>query len=251
MRNIISCILIAFVFFACQPNSNKWFKEYKHDIFSIDGRTCIIVCPNNISNGKWIVRPAFCGTFPEVDDSLLNIGYHFGFCDVTHEYGSPSSQKAFHKFYQIARERYNLNKRFILEGFSRGGFFALTYACNYPNMIEKIYLDAPVCDLESWPGYREPKLYQESKDLWEKDGFNIEQAHDYPIKNIEKIIKNNIPIIVCYGAKDSIVPYNENFGRLSFPKGYPLKVIRKPNCRHHPHSLRKCDKIVDFLIKNY
>lgn len=235
----------------CQPHSKEWHEKYKYDLFYIDGRKCIVVCPNTISNGKWIVRPAFCGLFPEVDDSLLSIGYHFGFCDVTHEYGAPSSQRVFQKFYQHVRKKYNLNERFIIEGFSRGGFFALTYACNHPHQIEKIYVDAPVCDLDSWPGQREPQLYQEAKDLWEKEGIRIRQAHNYPIKNINKVINNHIPIVICYGAIDTIVPYKENFGRISFPKRYPVRILCKPHCGHHPHSLRKCNEIVDFLTYNF
>lgn len=244
-------ILSLLALLACQPHNKEWHENYKYDIFYIEGRKCIVVCPNTVSNGKWIVRPAFCGLFPEVDDSLLNIGYHFGFCDVTHEYGVPSSQNIFQKFYQDVRKRYNLDERFIIEGFSRGGFFALTYACNHPHQIEKIYLDAPVCDLDSWPGRKDSILYQEAKKLWGKAGIKIEQAHDYPIKNINKITNNYIPIIVCYGANDTTVPYIENFGRISFPQRYPIKVICKPQCAHHPHSLRKCDEIVDFLIKDF
>lgn len=208
----------------------------------------MIVKPDN-PNGKWIVRPSFIGAFPYVDDSLLKRGYHVGFYDVTHEYGNIKAQKDFESYIKYCRKKYKLNYKFIIEGFSRGGFFALCYSINHPDDIEKIYVDAPVCNLRSWPLLSaDSLLYKDAVRLWRDCGVDIDNVFDFPIRNFDTIVSHNIPCVLVYGDKDTIVPYKDNFGEI---KKYPKRFlkIRKPFSGHHPHSMPKCKKIVDFLSK--
>lgn len=227
----------------------KWQDQYRHDRFKVEGRTCIVVHPTGEKNGRWIVRPAFLGAFPSVDDALLERGFTVAYCDVTHDYANPRSVADFEQFYRFVREEYQLNERFIIEGFSRGGFFALTYAIRHPEQIEKIYVDAPVCDLESWPSKREEKFYADAVRRWEEAGSSLAENHDFPIRNFGRIVEAGIPVIVCYGGADEIVPYEENFGRIVAQYGRHIRRIEKPACGHHPHSLDKPRKIVRFLVK--
>lgn len=225
----------------------KWQDRYRHDRFEINERTCIVVHPTGEKNGRWIVRPAFLGAFPAVDDAMLAEGFTVAYCDVTHEYANPRAVADFEQFYHAARERYDLSERFIIEGFSRGGFFALCYAAAHPEQIEKIYVDAPVCDLESWPSKRETKLYADAVRRWEEAGCKLEEHHDDPIRLFGRIVEARIPVIVCYGEADEIVPYEENFGRIVVEYGRHIRCIAKPDCGHHPHSLDNPKKIVRFL----
>lgn len=241
----LSMLLVALVVTA-KP---KWQEQYRFDQFKVEGRSCIVVHPTTEANGRWIVRPAFLGAFPSVDDALLQRGFTVAYCDVTHEYANPRAVADFEQFYRTARERYDLNERFIIEGFSRGGFFALTYAIQHPEQIEQIYVDAPVCDLESWPSKREAKLYMDAVRRWEEAGASFEEHHDYPIRHFERIIEAGIPVIVCYGEVDEVVPYEENFGRIAARYPKQIKRIAKPDCGHHPHSLAKPRKIVRFLMR--
>jgi pimeloyl-ACP methyl ester carboxylesterase len=39
----------------------------------------------------------------------------------------------------------------VLEGFSRGGLYAVNYAAMQPDHTAAIYIDAPVLDINSWP----------------------------------------------------------------------------------------------------
>lgn len=224
----------------------KWQDRYAHDRFEVAGRTCIVIHPTGEKNHRWIVRPAFLGAFPSVDERMLEFGFTVAYCDVTHEYANPQAKREFEQFYHEARRRYDLHEKFIIEGFSRGGFFALSYAIDHPEQIEKIYVDAPVCDLESWPSRREEKLYQDAVKRWERGGGDFCEGHDYPIRHFQKIRDAKIPVIVCYGAADEIVPYEENFGRIA-AKYRKIRKIRKPDCGHHPHSLENPRKIVRFL----
>lgn len=244
-------LFVAFaLIFACNATAKpKWQDQYRHDRFEVEGRTCIVVHPTGEKNGRWIVRPAFLGAFPSVDDALLKRGFTVAYCDVTHDYANPRAVADFAAFYRLTRERYDLAEKFIIEGFSRGGFFALTYAAQHPEQIEKIYVDAPVCDLESWPSKREEKLYADAVRRWAEAGSSLAENHDFPIRNFDRIVEARIPVIVCYGGADEIVPYEENFGRIAARYRRHIRLIEKPDCGHHPHSLDNPRKIVRFLVK--
>lgn len=225
----------------------KWQDKYRTEEFRVADRRCVVVHPTSAPNGRWVVRPAFLGAFPSVDEALLAQGFMVAFCDVTHDYANPRAVADFERFYHEMRRRYTLHEKFIIEGFSRGGFFALTYAIQHPEQIEKIYVDAPVCDLESWPSKREEKLYADARRRWSEAGGDFEEGHDFPIRHFERILEADIPVIVCYGDADEVVPFEENFGRILATHKRKIRSIKKPDCGHHPHSLEKPRRIVRFL----
>ena len=246
MKNLI-CFALLLLITTTLSAKPKWQDRYRHDRFTVADRECIVIHPEGERNGRWIVRPAFLGAFPSVDEQMLKLGFTVAYYDVTHAYANPQSKRDFESFYHEVRRRYALNDQFIIEGFSRGGFFALSYAIDHPEQIEKIYVDAPGCDLESWPSKHETKLYGEASALWQQAGSSLEEGHDYPIRHFQTIIDARIPIIVCYGDSDEIVPYEENFGRIATNYKRHIRTIRKRGCGHHPHSLDKPHRIVRFL----
>ena len=145
----------------------------------------------------------------------------------------------------------------VLFGFSRGGLYAFNYACEYPNEIAALYLDAPVLDIKSWPGGFMGG--EGDKEEWGKCikayGYkNTAQAMEYEFTDRIKILYDaGVPIIVVAGDSDSVVPYEENAKILEerYKKlGGKIKVIIKKGIGHHPHSLENPLPIADFLIKN-
>ena len=61
---------------------------------------------------------------------------------------------------------------------------------------------------------------------------------------------SNIPIIMLYGDADTVVLYEENGKVLEDyyrENGGDLKVICKPGCGHHPHSLEDPTPIIEFV----
>src|SRR6202011_1715162 len=66
-------------------------------------------------------------------------------------YGTPESIDLMAKFHEVVTRDYALNPRAVLEGFSRGGLYAVNFA-TLPDKTAALYLDAPVLDIRSWPG---------------------------------------------------------------------------------------------------
>ena len=67
---------------------------------------------------------------------------------------------------------------------------------------------------------------------------------------MEPLIANNIPIIMLYGDADEVVLYAENGKVLEDyyrENGGDMKVICKPGCGHHPHSLEDPTPIMEFV----
>lgn len=227
-----------------------WEDNYRKDGYTVENtvirdRRATIIHPEN-ANGLWIVRPAFMGAFPQVDEALLAKGWTFGYFDVTEEYGNPDAQDAFTVFYEYARSRYNLSEKVTLEGLSRGGFFSLMYAVNNPDKIDKLYLDAPLCDLNLIKE-RFPDGYRYVLDGWKNSGLEFDDYAEYPRNNIGKI--KDIPTIVVYGAADETVRFENHFGKFDLSGWKDLSIIGKTGCGHHPHSLSPCDTIVNFIAK--
>lgn len=67
-------------------------------------------------------------------------------------YGVPVALDAMDRFHARVTTQYGLSAKPVLEGFSRGGLFALNWAARRPGSVAALYLDAPLCDFKSWPG---------------------------------------------------------------------------------------------------
>lgn len=221
--------------------------EYETDEFEIDGRACRVTKPKVVAEGApWIWRARFYGAFPAVDEALLAEGWHVAWIDVGHLFGGPEAMKAFDQFYVSAVDRYRLNKTPILEGFSRGGLGAMNWAIRNPAKVAGLYLDAPVLDINSWPR-------QASEELWVKalDAYGLDEATrdewKGPLKRIDVLISEKVPLFLVAGGNDEVVPYAENGGRLERyyrEGGGDITTVIKAGAGHHPHSLHDPTRIV-------
>ncbi|HTF30022.1 MAG TPA: alpha/beta hydrolase, partial [Flavitalea sp.] len=238
---------------------SRWFGFRRIDL-KVAGRNCLIVFPSTPArDNPWIWRTEFFGHEPQGDSSLASQGFHVAYIDLQDMYGSPASLDLMDKFYTFLTGRYHLNKRVVLEGFSRGGLFAFNWAARDPAKVSSIYVDAPVCDFKSWPGGKGKS--PGSKADWEKlkkaYGFKSDdEALGYkfnPIDNLAPLAKAGIPVIAVCGETDDLVPMAENISIVEkryLDMGGKIKVISKPNNGHHPHSLKDPAVIVDFILNN-
>lgn len=245
------------------PGKRSTWKGFDRYTFYFQGRQAIVVTPKEHAEtlssaprpeGRpWIWRPAFFGAFAAADSALLERGFHVVYYDLTHLYGSPRAVKLGNDFYKTMTKFYKLNKKVTLEGFSRGGYFALNWAATYPEKVACIYVDAPVCDIESWPSRKESKLWNDFLTEWGLTEAAMKEFKGNPTDRVEAVAKANIPVIAVCGTADSIVPYNENFAiwKEDYEQlGGKVKLILKEGCDHHPHSLENPAEIVEFITEH-
>ena len=235
----------------------EWQGYEKRD-FVVDGRNAFLIVPKASSSGNpWIWRTEFFGHEPQADLALLANGFHVAYVDLQNLYGSPVAMKHMDSFYAHVTKEFSLSSKTVLEGFSRGGLFSLNWAARNPEKVACVYNDAPVCDFKSWPGGKgkgkgSPGDWERIKSLY---GFaSDEEALAYklnPVDNLASLANAKIPLLHVCGETDDVVPIEEN-SRLVEQRykqlGGPFTLISKPNCNHHPHSLKDPARIVNFVL---
>ncbi|MBA4020687.1 MAG: hypothetical protein C0483_26300 [Pirellula sp.] len=227
--------------------------------FTVDGRAALLIVPPKADVGRpWIWRTEFFGHEPQADLALTAKGFHIAYVNVQNLYGSPTALDAMDKFYDHVTSEYGLMPKVALEGFSRGGLFALNWAARHPERVACIYNDAPVCDFKSWPGGQgkgkgSPADWKRCLDAY---GLTEPEALAYklnPVDNLAPLAKFKVPLLHVCGDADEVVPFPENTKLLAEryqALGGPIEVIVKPGIGHHPHSLKDPKPIVDFIYKH-
>ncbi|MEI9892394.1 MAG: prolyl oligopeptidase family serine peptidase [Chthoniobacter sp.] len=239
------------------PKTSAWNGYEKLD-FQVAGHPALLVKPKTAAPGNpWIWRTEFFGHEPQGDVALLGLGWHVAYIKVSDMYGAPTAIELMNTFHDYLAQTYSLNPRAVLEGFSRGGLYAVNFAAAHPDKTAALYIDAPVLDIRSWPGGKgkgkgDAHCWQQALEIY---GLTEETAKDFkgnPLDHLDPIIAARIPILAICGDSDKVVPYEENAGILAerYQKaGGNISVILKPGGDHHPHSLKDPQPIVDFLLK--
>lgn len=218
--------------------------------FEFNGHVATVIRPEN-PNGKWIWKTEFFYEFDSAERALLEKGYTRVYYKISHMYGSYRAVRLMHDFYHHVVKEFDLEPKCNLFGFSRGGLYAFNFALFYPEYVEKIYLDAPVLDMRTWP----PKGTLQREQVYEQYGLNdqtIETFRGHPIENLEEFFAKRIPLLVVAGGEDETVPYHKNAGKLlDFCKENEIFVrsYLKPKGKHHPHSLSDVTPIVEFIME--
>jgi sialidase-1 len=242
--------------FARHATAEEWMGWSKVE-FQVDGRNAFLIKPTKAaSSNPWIWRTEFFGHEPQADLALLEKGFHVAYVDVQNLYGGPLAMKVMDTFYQRVVDDFGLSRKTVLEGFSRGGLFTINWAARHPDRVACIYNDAPVCDFLSWPAGK--GRGKGSRADWERlkkiYDFNDEQAAISPlnpIRQLELLAKAKVPLLHVCGATDDVVPIEENslMVRDRYSElGGSFQLISKPNCNHHPHSLKDPTRIVNFVL---
>lgn len=216
--------------------------------FQFNGCKAVVI-RSDAPNGKWIWKTEFLYAFDQAEQKLSEMGYTRVYYSISDRYGSYAAVRKMHQFHRFVVEEFGLEEKCILFGFSRGGLYAFNYALTYPEYVEKIYLDAPVLDMRSWPpkGSRELEQVYQEYDLTEE---TLERFKGHPIENMEEFFALNIPLLLVAGAADDEVPFPENAGKMiAFcnEKGIRISSVVKPECNHHPASLSDVTPIIDFV----
>ncbi len=260
MISVSTLIAAPAVFAAPEDVKKEEWNGYEMKKFAVEGRSALLVVPKEPAAGKpWIWRTEFFGIDPQADIALLGKGLHVAYVDVGGLFGAPVALDAMDKFYDHTCKTYGLSPKVVLEGFSRGGLYALNWGIRHPDRVACMYLDAPVCDFKSWPGGggRVRMSGRDWRDCLKAYNMTDEQARAYkgnPIDNLEPLAKAKVPIFcVCGDMHDWVVPIEGNTLLLETrykELGGDVTVIRKPKAGHRPHSLPDPAPIVEFVLKH-
>jgi pimeloyl-ACP methyl ester carboxylesterase len=235
----------------------KSWNGYSRADFMVDGRQGLLVAPQTARAGRpWIWRTEFFDAFPMADRALLGLGFHVAYVDVQNLYGAPMALDAMDRFYDHLLQVHALAPRVVLEGFSRGGLFAFNWAVRHPERVVSLYVDAPVCDFKSWPAGRGrgPGSPEDWARCLTAYGLTEAEALAYggnPIDRLAPLAAARVPILAVCGDADELVPMEENTKIVEEryrALGGEIKVMVKPGCGHHPHSLQDPAPITDFIL---
>ena len=223
--------------------------------FTVEGRACLLVLPASPAPARpWIWRTEFFGHEPQTDLALLARGWHVAYMDARNMYGGPKAMALFGSFYAHLIAHYQLSRRTVLEGFSRGGLYAVNFAATHPARVAALYLDAPVLDIRSWPGRnRAAKEWAECLEAYGLNEATLLKFRGNPLDRLVALAGGKIPVISVCGDADKVVPLEENTAimeRRYRELGGTIEVIRKPGVDHHPHSLKDPTPIVEFLVQH-
>jgi len=223
--------------------------------FKLDGRDSLVVRPDKPLPGNPTVwRTEYFEAFDIVDKAMLERGWHICYHKASFMYGSPTAVEYFHRFYEFAKQTFNLSPKPVLFGFSVGGLYAVNYAAAYPSEVGGIYIDAPVLDFHDWPCRPDLRTNEWWTGCMKWYGLTEETLDSYtavPLNKADKVA--HLPIIIVAGLADTTVrwAYNgEPFAKKLEALGANYKVITKEGCDHHPHSLDDPTPVVDFIEAN-
>lgn len=226
--------------------------------FEFEGHSCILVKPEKAAEGRpWVWRAEFFDDFAQADEAMAKRGWHVAYVKLSDRYGCPSAVEDMESFRKYMVKVYGLSEKPDIFGFSRGGLYTVNYALTYPAHTGKIYIDAPVLDIRSWPGGKGKGIGDEQcwQECMECYGLNEETAKIFdcnPLDRAEELAKTGIPVIMVAGGADETVPYDENgepFVKRFRAAGGVIEEYVKPECGHHPHSLEDPRPIVEFLMR--
>jgi pimeloyl-ACP methyl ester carboxylesterase len=231
-----------------------------HEFASGSGRRAKLVVPQKVAAGRpWIWRTEFFGHEPQADAALLKAGWHVAYVDMQNLYGGPPAMGAMDAFYEEMTKGRGLASKVVLEGFSRGGLYALNWGILRPKNVSSIYNDAPVCDFLTWPagqrgGQRSNADWERLLAVYRLTEAEALQGQHSPVHRLEPLAKAKVPLLHVFGDADEAVPYLENTQKVVEnyrALGGEINVIAKPGVKHHPHSLPDPQPIVEFIQSHF
>lgn len=228
--------------------------------FEFDGLNAKIVKPKVKPNGMWVYKTEYFTAFPGTEIEFLNRGYHLAYNENYTRWAPDSDLVRKGEFIKFISKEFNLSKKCIPVGMSCGGMYAVKVAAMFPELIEAMYIDAPVMNLLSCPcdlGVGSSGLFDEYYRVMKTTKSQLLSYRENPIDKMHVLLENDIPVVLVAGGSDNVVPFEEN-GKLleDYYKanGGRIKVYIKPDCAHHPHGLEDPTIVVndveEFLREN-
>lgn len=227
------------------------FRGYPMRRFYFDGYEALTVFPRRpAEDGRWALRCEFFGAFADADEALLQRGYQLAYIRLSDQYGAPEAVEEMERFRRYMVRRLDLSPRMGLIGLSRGGLYVVQYAGQYPQHTAALYLDAPVVDIQSWPGrHGTPAEWAQCLAAYGLGQEGLETFYRHRDAAHRHLLEAEIPLILVAGDSDTLVPYEENGALLAarYQKSRaPFRLLMKPGAGHHPHGPADPQAVADF-----
>ena len=238
--------------------SDQW-KGYPCRYFTFEDHEATVVFPEK-PNGFLAVKTEYQNAFINaIEVPLLEQGFHLCFLKNDNRWGADEDLDRKSRFVRFLQKEYGLKETCVPIGMSCGGLIAIKFAAKYPELIQCLYLDAPVLNymscpagfgignqLENFPGeiFKALKLSSISELICYRD---------MPMDKLPVLVERRIPAVLVAGDSDSTVPYCENgilLEKAYRAAGIDLEVYLKPGCEHHPHGLEDPTPALQFILRH-
>ncbi len=226
--------------------------------FEVDGHAVRVYVPQTPSAEKpWLLLDA--GEAGDVEEMLLNRGFHVVVADLPDPYGSPAALKIWDAVYKTLTEQYGLYLNVALKGFGPGGLQVHYWASENAKRVACIVADCPVVDFKAWLAGTGKTAAQPDK--WQAfiqaHGFKSEedalQSKRNPVDMTAPLAKEKTPILHVSSYSNPERSYKDQtaaFQKAYYDeKGFYMTVIMKPNDAPE-NGLKDPLAIANFILTN-
>jgi len=221
--------------------------------FDFQGAPAKVIKPCGKSNGKWMLKTEYFGAFPNGEIELLRRGWHLAFQKNDNRWAQEKDLARKADFARFVSKEFSLDSQCTLVGMSCGGMYAVLLAARCPQLVDVLYLDAPVIDLLSCPcdmGIAQSGLYEEFFRFTGKTKSEMLSYRDHPLDHLPTLLAHDLPVVLVAGDSDRTVPYVENGALVEQAyrkQGGRIRVLLKEGCDHHPHGMPDGATVADAI----
>jgi pimeloyl-ACP methyl ester carboxylesterase len=223
--------------------------------FEFEGYPAILVLPNEPNAARRLaIKTEYFGAFPATEIAMLKAGYHLCYLKNRSRWGTDDDCDRKAHFIDFLADEFGTARKVVTVGMSCGGLIATTLAAAHPELIDVLYIDAPVLNLLSCPcgmGIANDIIYPEFSRVTGYTKSAMLSYRDHPIDKMHILLAHDIPVVLVVGDSDPVVPYLENglvLENYYKKNGGRIRVWVKPGCAHHPHGLTDREaEVVDTI----
>ena len=221
---------------------NIEWQGYEGVEFVLEDYVCKVIKPKCKPNGKWALKTHYFTAFPETECELLSRGWHIAFQTNRTSWATEDDVERKARFVKFVSKEFGLAPICSTVGMSCGGLYAVRLAVAHPELIDVLYIDAPLMNLLSLSDLGDAKSGL-AESIYKATGMttiDLLSYREHPIDKMHVLLGHDIPIVMVSGDADTVVPYHENGAILEDyyrRNGGRIRVWLKPGCDHHPHGL--------------
>ena len=242
--------------------------EYRYDgiyhlEFEFKGKKCIALINEDKTkrNGKTVLKTEYFGAFPALQNEMIKRGYTLLFIENRNRWGTPEQIEDQYEFILYASKELGIENKVFTIGMSCGGMMSILLAAKHPEVINALYIDAPVVNFLSCPARlgNAPDvtdgMWEEFERAWKMTKQELLTFRGHPIDYLDKLVENKIRVYMAYGDSDKTVPYEEN--GIALERKYKengleslIYIDKKVGVDHHPHGPSDIDFAIKYLERN-